>query len=365
MEIQEGEVMVEDTPLRLLAHYPSLAERLLRFPLVHRPTEVRPLAGLGEALGVKDLWIKDDSGGPPVGGNKARKLEFLVADALARRCRTLVTVGYLGTNHGLATTLAAREAGLDSVLVLVDEVPTDHVRDTLLRCASLGAALHFAPGEVTSVVVAARSLSSHWLRRRAPYWVPPGGSSPLGTLGYVEAGLELAWQIRTGLLPEPRRIYVPLGSAGTSAGIALGISLAGLRTEICAVRVVSPRMATTARTRRIAARSWKQLRRIDDAVERTLPPLNLEAVGGFEGPGYGTETPEALEALALARQHEALELEVTYTGRTLAALIHDARAGALDGPVLFWNTFHPRGPLPDDVPRWEDLPEPLHRAFRS
>lgn len=357
--------MVEDTPLRLLAHYPSLGDRLIRFPLVQRPTDVRPLHGLGDALGLEDLWLKDDSGGPPVGGNKARKLEFLVADALARGCRTLVTVGYLGTNHGLATTLAAREAGLDTVLVLVDEVPTDHVRDTLLRCASLGAALHYAPGEASSVLVAARSLGSHWLQRKAPYWVPPGGSSPLGTLGYLEAGLELAWQVRTGLLPEPRQIYVPLGSAGTSAGIALGISLAGLRTQIRAVRVVSPRMATTARTKRIAARCWRQLHRLDDSVERTPPPLHLEAVGGFEGPGYGTETPEALEAMALARDHEDLELEVTYTGRALAALVAAARSDALDGPVLLWNTFHPRGPLPDDVPRWEDLPEPLHRAFRT
>ena len=352
-----------DTPLRLLAHYPSLDRRLPRFALVQRPTPVKRLAALGESLGLSDLWIKDDSGGPPVGGNKARKLEFLVADALARRCRTLVTVGYLGTNHGLATTLAAREAGLATVLVLVDEVATDHVRDTLLRCAALGAALHYAPGEVSSALVCARSLGSSYLRRGAPYWVPPGGSSPLGTLGYLEAGLELAWQVGQGQLPEPRIIYVPLGSAGTSAGIALGVSLAGLRSEIRAVRVVSPRMATTARTKRLAVKSWNRLRRLDRAVDRRPPPMNLEAMGGFEGPGYGTETPEALEAMALARDHEDLHLEITYTARALAGLVRDARAGQIDGPVLFWNTFHPRGPLPEDVPAWQELPEPLHRAF--
>jgi len=355
--------MVKDTHLRLLAHYPSLADRLVRFPLVQRPTRVRQLTRMGEVLGLTDLWMKDDSGGPPVGGNKARKLEFLVADALSRRCRTLVTVGYLGTNHGLATTLAAREAGLDTVLVLVDEVATDHVRDTLLRCAALGAALHYAPGEVASAAVCARSLTSSWLRRGAPYWVPPGGSSPLGTLGYLEAGLELAWQVGQGHLPEPRTIYVPLGSAGTSAGIALGVSLAGLRSEVRAIRVVSPRMATTARTKRIAQRSWRLLHKIDPAVERRSPPLNLEAVGGLEGPGYGTETPEALEAMALASEHEDLTLEVTYTGRALAGVVRDAREGRLDGPVLFWNTFHPRGALPEDVPAWQDLPKPLHRAF--
>lgn len=363
MGLHGGEATVTDTPLRLLAHYPSLARRLPRFPLVQRPTPVRHLASLGEALDIPGLWIKDDSGGPPVGGNKARKLEFLVADALARRCRTLVTVGYLGTNHGLATTLAAREAGLDAVLVLVDEVATDHVRDTLLRCAALGAALHYAPGEVASAVVCARSLTSSYMRRQAPYWVPPGGSSPLGTLGYLEAGLELAWQVVQGQLPEPRAIYVPLGSAGTSAGLALGLSLAGLRTEVRAVRVVSPRMATTKRTKSLAVKTWRRLRRLDTAVDRRPPPLNLEAMGGFEGPGYGTETPEALEAMALALDHEDIQLEVTYTGRALAALVRDAREGRIDGPVVFWNTFHPRGPLPLDVPAWQELPQPLHRVF--
>ena len=357
--------MERDTPLRLFAHYPALADRLARFPLVHRPTPVRQLVGLGEAVGLGDLWLKDDSGGPPVGGNKARKLEFLVADALSRKCRTLVTVGYLGTNHGLATTLAAREAGLDAVLVLVDEVATDHVRDTLLRCAALGASLHYAPGELTSVAVAARALAGGWLRRTAPYWVPPGGSSSLGTLGYLEAGLELAWQVRQGNLPEPHRIYVPLGSAGTSAGIALGVSLAGLRSQIFAVRVVSPRMATTRRTKKLADKAWKGLAKLDPAVGHSSPPLALEAVGGFEGPGYGTETPEALEAMALSQQHEDLALEVTYTGRAMASLIHDARKGRIDGPVLFWNTFHPRGELPEGVPDYTELPPALHRAWKD
>jgi D-cysteine desulfhydrase len=356
--------MIDDPPLRLFAHYPALAEALARQPLVSRPTPVRPMGRLGERLGLGELWIKDDSGGPPVGGNKARKLEFLVADALRRDRRSLVTVGYYGTNHGLATTLAGRQAGLDVEVVVLREVATDHVRDTLVRCAALGATLHHAGGEVQSVAVIARVLASAALAGRRPCWIPPGGSSPLGTLGYVEAGLELAWQVSRGDLPEPSCVYVPLGSAGTSAGIALGLSLAGMRTEVRAVRVVSPRMASTRRTARLARAAWRQMRALDPSIERRPPPLELRAVGGFEGPGYGTETPEALDAMALARELEDLPLEVTYTGRALAFLVHDAGEGGIDGPVVLWNTFHPRGAMPAGAPHWSALPRPLHAVYR-
>jgi len=354
-----------DESLRLADRHAAATERIPRRPLVERPTPVQRLAGIERALGIDELWLKDDSGGPPVGGNKARKLEFLVADALARDRRTLVTVGYLGTNHGLATALAAREAGMDVALILVREVATDHVRDTLLRCAALGASLHYAANEVVSVAVAARVLAARQVAGDAPYWVPPGGSSPLGTLGYVEAGCELAWQIHRGELPKPSRIYVPLGSAGTSAGLALGLAMSGIDSRIFAVRVVSPTMASTRRTVRLASASWKRLRRFDRTIGRRPPPVHLEAIGGFEGPGYGTETPAAMDAIRLALDADGLCLEVTYTGRTLACLARHARDGQLDGPTLLWNTFHPRGDLPADAPHWRQLPPAFHGVFRD
>ncbi len=348
--------------LLLFQRYPALVRAIPRFPLVRRPTPVRPLAALGRAVGMESLWLKDDSGGPPVGGNKARKLEFLVADALRKRRRTLVTLGYLGTNHGLSTALAAREAGLAAQVVLIDEVASDHVRDTLLRLHAVGARMRYAPSELRCAPVVVRALASTGLRRAAPYWVPPGGSSPLGTLGYVEAGLELAAQVHAGELPEPAEVYLPLGSAGTSAGLGLGLAIAGLRTRVRAVRVVSPRMASTARTLKLCRQVWALLRRRGGATG-PMPTVRLEAVAGFEGLGYGTETPEALQALALAREHEALTLEITYTARALAALVSAARDGRDRGPVLLWNTFHPRGPLPTNAPDWQALPRELQKPF--
>lgn len=353
-----------DAPLQLFERYPRLERVLPRLPLVARPTPVRPLPALAQRLGLPELWLKDDSGTPPVGGNKARKLEFLVAAARARGRKTLVTMGYLGTNHGLATTLAARVAGMDAELVLIEEVSSDHVRDTLLRCAALGARLHYAPSEISSGTVAARTLGRAWLRGRSPEWIPPGGSSTLGVVGYVEAGLELAHQVRRGECPEPHRIYVPLGSAGTTAGLALGIALGGLRSELRAVRVVDPRMASTSRTIRLAAATWRFLRERRAGVDPIAPRVRLHAVEGFEGPGYGTDTPQALAAIRAAREEEDLELEVTYTGRALAALAHEVSSVIHTGrPVMLWNTFHPRGPLPDGAPDWQALPPAFHHAF--
>jgi len=357
---------MDDAPLLLFERYPRLRPVLPRFPLVRRPTPVRELPELARRLGLPELWLKDDSGAPPVGGNKARKLEFLVAAGKARGRRSLVTMGYLGTNHGLATTLAARAAGMDAELVLIEEVASDHVRDTLLRCAALGARMHYAPGEVPSVPTAARVLGAAFVGGRAPEWIPPGGSSARGTVGYVEAGLELADQVRRGELPEPYRIYVPLGSAGTAAGIALGLAMAGLSSEVRAVRVVDPRMASTSRTIRLVAATWRFLRERRAGVELVGPRVRLRAVAGFEGAGYGTDTPEALAAMRDARETEDLELEVTYTGRTLAALAHEASSCLQTGrPVLLWNTFHPRGPLPDGTPPWQELPPAFHHAFEG
>ncbi len=355
---------MSESTFQLYQRAPLLRDRLPRVPLVQRPTPVRRLYRLGRALGLADLWLKDDSGGPPVGGNKARKLEFLLADALARGSKTLVTMGYLGSNHGLATLLAARSQQLDCSLILIEEASSGHVRDTLVRCAALGANMAYAGGEVRSVPQVVRVYAGHLLRRQAPLWIPPGGSSPLGTTGYVEAGLELAAQVTAGELPEPGCIYVPLGSAGTAAGIALGIGMAGLQSRVRAVRVVDPRMASARRTQRLALATYRHLRSLDPGLAETPPAMALDCVEGFEGPGYGTETPEALEAMRRAETTEGLQLEVTYTGRALAALAADAQEG-MQGPALLWNTFHPRGEMPDGVPDWKELPAGFHGAFRS
>src|SRR5262249_2164386 len=154
------------------------------------PTRVHQLKRLGRDLGLAQLWVKrDDESGTLYGGNKPRKLEFLLADALARRRTSALTFGGIGTHHGLATPLGRRAVGLRAILLLVKQPVTEHVRRGLLLDYAAGAELHYAPN-VT--LLAARALGVYGrelLRGGLPYIIPTGGTSPLGILGYVNAAL--------------------------------------------------------------------------------------------------------------------------------------------------------------------------------
>ena len=164
------------------------------------------------------------------GGNKVRKLEWILPDAKRRGKRTILTFGALATNHGLATALYAREQGLRCAIALVDQPVDDHVRAQLERLRASGATLHFTHTKARTVAAAPWLL----LRHRLPYVLPAGGSSPLGALGYVEGALELAEQVRDGALPEPTHVVCAAGSGGTAAGLLLGLRMAGLRTKVLA-----------------------------------------------------------------------------------------------------------------------------------
>ena len=160
-----------------------------RVPLGHGPTPVRELTGLGKNRGEAPVWIKDDGAYSRVGGNKARKLEWLLADARRRGKSTILTGGATGTNHGLATAVFARRLGMRTVLVLAPQPETDHVRAQLARLRASGAEIHIAPGFYTSFLLAAwLTVAKAGPGLRTPYLVPPGGSTPLGCVGYVARG---------------------------------------------------------------------------------------------------------------------------------------------------------------------------------
>ena len=268
-----------------------------------------------------------------------RKLEWLLADARARQRRTILTAGGLGTNFGLATALYARELGIATEIALVDQPRDEHVREQLERLRGV-AALHFTHTRARTVVTLGALAARAALRdRRPPLVLGPGGSSPLGALGYVEGALELAEQVRAGELPEPARVVVATGSGGTAAGLALGLALAGLRTRVTGV-VVAHQLRLDARTiARLARRSARLLARRGAQLPReaTVAAADLEMTREFLGPGYGHPTAAAERAQRLARKHAGLELDPVYTAKGLAgALALAARGG---GPVLFLNTY--------------------------
>jgi D-cysteine desulfhydrase len=182
-----------------------------------------------------------------------------------------------------------------------------------------------------------------YLLRHAAYFLWIGGSSPLGTLGFVEAALELAEQIDRGELPEPSHLVCPLSSGGTAAGLLVGLRLAGLRTRLVAVAVAEHRPIGAPMVARLARRTARLLRRrgasLPDSARR-YHAGDLDVERDHIGPGYGHLLPAAEDAIALGAAAEAIRLESVYTGKTMAALLAGVRAGRFgDGPVLYWHTY--------------------------
>jgi len=278
---------------------------------------------------------------PRYGGNKPRKLEFLLGEALARGARRVLTTGGIGTHHGLATAIFARACDLETTLVLVDQPVTAEVRESLRLFSAFGAEVVDARGVTGAVLHGARVLARGWWRGERPYLVPTGGSGAIGNLGFVSAGIELAEQVRARQLPEPALLFLPVGSGGSVAGVSVGLRLAGLSTRVVGVLVTDILPPSPARLARLAAATLRRLRRADPSLPALVfSARDFEVTRDQLGPGYGSATDAAREALAAA-EAAGLRLELTYSAKCLAELLARARRGRLPrAPVLFWHTFN-------------------------
>ncbi|HEU4758440.1 MAG TPA: pyridoxal-phosphate dependent enzyme [Dehalococcoidia bacterium] len=332
--------------------------------LCEGPTPVARLAALEKQTG-GEIWIKNDGlYGSLYGGNKPRKLEFILADALSGGGGTILTFGAVGTHHGLATALYGRQCGLRVVLLLTYQTPTEDTARHLCLMQEAGALLHYTRSLPETAVLAPYFLlrySGRWLRQR-PYLLWTGASTPLGCAGYVNGALELAEQVRQGQLPEPEHIVVPLASAGTAAGLLLGLRLAGLRSRLLGVAVTRAPTAGGSAVARLAASAARLLRaRGAHIPELRLRASDIQVVREWLGDGYAKPSAAGEEARRLLAETEGLSLDPVYTAKTVAALMGLRRRGELgDGPVLYWHTYNAL-PLPDPDPATR---ERLPRAFR-
>ena len=323
--------------LALVDRFPALVS-LPRLPFVEVPTPVERLRLPGLPDGT--LWVKrDDQSCPLYGGNKPRKLEFVIGAAAARGSRRLVTTGGIGTHHGLATTLLARSQGIATTIAVVPQPVTDHVREQLRAMWACGAEIVPARGIGSAAAQVMRVLARSALRGERPSFVPTGGSSAVGDIGFVSAAFELADQIEAGVLPEPREVYVPVGSGGTLSGLVLGARLAGLRVRFVGVLVTDILPPSPARLARLAAATLRRLRQV-------APSLPAVSVGAEDfplahrqlGAGYGAPTPAAHAAQEAARA-AGLQLETVYTAKCLSELLERWREGRAEAPLLFWHTY--------------------------
>lgn len=351
--------MVSDT---LSEHFPTLASRLPRQELANLPTplQVVPLPVDGESHRIAVKY--DNLTGSLYGGNKVRKLEYIFPRARERHCLTIATFGAAGSNHALATALYARKAGYDCVCFLSHQAKSPRVAATLNRHIQNGTTLvRYGGSYHNRIETLRRNLwGTHcWV-------VPMGGSSWLGTIGFVSAALELADQLRRHKLATPERIYVGTGTMGTAAGLALGLALAGLNCEVQAVRVSDTWLTNERALNRLLGKTAAMMHRYDPSVPADLAArVRIRLREAFFGPGYAESTPAADEAIGIAERELDLVLEPTYTGKTLACMIADLRARRAGRQPLYWHTFHSVSlDVPTDRPLdTERLPAEFTRYF--
>jgi D-cysteine desulfhydrase len=354
----------------LLQRYPVLGERLARISIGAFPTPVHSLERFGRELGVGGLFLKDDGvSHSRYGGNKVRKLEFLLAEAQATGARELMTFGYAGSNHAAATIFHAHELGIKTVSMLLPQANAAYVRSNLLVALRCGAELHLCPNRTALLVATMGQLLRHRLTTgRRPLLIAPGGSSPCGTCGFVNAALELAGQVDAGALPLPDKIYVAAGSMGTAVGLILGLRLAGIASRVVAVRVTDRYLVNLPKMARMFDDTVNFLHRLDPSFPVVRFRVDdLELRESFFGPGYAVFTEEGMRAAARMKDATGFKLDGTYTGKTLAALCADADCGELsDKTVLFWNTYNACDPSPlvADLD-YHRLPRRFHHYFEQ
>jgi D-cysteine desulfhydrase family pyridoxal phosphate-dependent enzyme len=324
----------------------STFTRVPRTPLATLPTPLHDAVRLRIALGgpakaPRILIKRDDLTGLALGGNKARKLEFLIADAVAQGAGVLITTGATQSNHARMTAAAACIAGLECHLVLTSRGAAPPLQGNLLLDRIYGATVHHvtAPADprlaLGSDEAQVREVESS-LRAmgKRPYVIAVGGSSAVGTLGYTLATAELAEQL-SAAGATPSRVYYASGSRGTQAGLTLGAKACGLPYRLHGVAVSAGEPDKTYRAFH-AANGAAEILGIPTRVE--LGDLFTDS--GFIGEGYGIPTPECLEAIAVLARTEGILVDPCYTGKALAGLIAHVRAGELapDDTVVFLHT---------------------------
>lgn len=301
-----------------------------RISLAQLPTPLERLNRLSDYLGA-DIWMKrDDLTAFAGGGNKVRKLEFLMAAARAAGADTIVTSGALQSNHARQTAAAAAKLGLDSVLVLAeavaDRTETYAQGGNLTLDRLLGARIRRVPAGEDAAAAIAETVASLEAEGRNVFTIPVGGSNLTGALGYADAAAEIAMQAKAAGI-EPARIVTASGSAGTQAGLVLGTDIPVLGISVSAI---NDELSTKVRT---LVEEGSRLPQFAGAERR-----DILVDDRFVGTGYGQPTEGMLEALSLVARLEAIFLDPVYSGKAMAGLIALVREGKLPGQTIFLHT---------------------------
>jgi D-cysteine desulfhydrase family pyridoxal phosphate-dependent enzyme len=310
-------------------------ESLPRERIAFLPTPLHQLKNLGESLGVDQLWIKrDDQTGLSFGGNKTRKLEFVLGDAKTNNCDTLVTVGGIQSNHCRQTAGAAAVAGMRCILLLGGDEPEEYTGNLLLD-KMLGAEIKFFPDESTFTLnkrldAIMETLVDFGL---SPYAIPAGAAMPVGVVPYALAMEELNSQFQANDF-FPERILVAVGTGGTLAGLVLGEHMLDLGIDVIGISVSKSADEVKNEVQDLITRTTETY----PEIEPFEPKIHVD--DSFIGRGYGVLEDGVISAIEMFAKMDGIFLDPVYTGKAGLALIRMALAGDIDSdsPTLFYHT---------------------------
>lgn len=315
---------------------------LSRFPrvrLAHLPTPIEPLSRLSGYIGGPRFYVKrDDCTGLATGGNKTRKLEFLMAEALAQGADTVITQGAVQSNHARQTAAAAARLGLDCELLFENRIAGPN--DVYLNSGNVfldrmfGAEIYHYPGGTDMNAAMAEHARTLEAQGKRCYIIPGGGSNPVGALGYVQCALELLQQANEQQLRIDRIVHAT-GSAGTQAGLVAGLCAAHAGIPVLGIGVNAPRDIQEERVFKLAQET-AELIGAPGCVKRSDVFANCDYIGE----GYGIPTEGMKAALLELARTEGLLFDPVYSGKALAGLLDLARCGefAADENILFLHT---------------------------
>lgn len=309
---------------------------LPRAPLAHLPTPLEDAPRLSAALaGVRVLVKRDDLTGLALGGNKTRKLEYLLGDALAQKATVVITEGPVQSNHCRQTAAAAARLGLPCVLVLSSEQPAPTVQGNLLLDRLFGAEIHLVRSREERKRTLEELAAAARARGERPYAIPTGGSTPVGAAAYVRAAFELAAQLVERGVAASRLLLATSTSGGTQAGLVLGAVLLGQPSRVVGIAVEPDAATIRQRVAELANATADLLE-----VPVRITPEMVEVDDRWVGPGYSVPEETTIEALQLAARQEGLVLDPVYTGKAMAGLIGAIRGGEIgaDETVVFLHT---------------------------
>ena len=315
---------------------------LTRFPRIrcgHWPTPLEPMPRLTELLGGPSLWVKrDDCTGLSTGGNKTRKLEYLIADAIAKGADTVITQGATQSNHARQTAAFCAREGLECHILLEDRTGYEDaaykLNGNVLLDRLHGATVSKRPGGADMQAEMEAFAAELTQQGKKPYVIPGGGSNTIGALGYVNAALELTHQLNT-MNVSATHLVLATGSSGTHAGLLAGLKILNHPIKVVGIGVRAPKP--------------KQEQMVFDLACKTAAMLGYEGIVKREdvfadcdyvGPGYGLPTPAMVEAVRMLADTEGLLFDPVYTGKGLAGMIDWIRQGKFskEDNVIFLHT---------------------------